>query len=344
MLDVAKHAGVSQTTVSRVINGDPLVKERTREKVNQSIEDLRYQPNIAARSLAGRKAAKIGVVFERPYGGYTGELLLSALRECSQRSHMLLGYDAALEDDKSTVLDIVKAHVEDVDAIILPPLRGDKIEVAKWLKSRSIPTIALSGDDERLHEVGWSTVGIDDFQAAMEMTNRLIEAGHKRVAFIRGLDNQPDGLKRFEGYLEAVNRAGLETSEGLCPQGDFSMASGVSCMRQLVESGEKPTAIFAANDDMAAGALGYAVQAGITVPTDMSVVGFDDSPLAEAMTPKLTTVRQPINKIISTALNVLEELLQADGDSALVHCHSKARHLVHPHRFIDRGSFKALNT
>lgn len=340
--DVAKHAGVSQTTVSRVINGDPAVKSATREQVQSSVKLLRYEPNQAARSLAGRRAARVGIFFEKPYGGYTAELLVASLRECSRRGHVLVAEELDTTAPISRCLAELEKTLPALSAAIMPPLSRGNQALIELLNRNNMPVVALAASDADLHQSDVNTVGIDDFMAAREVVDHLLEHGHRRIGFIRGLEFQNAARRRFEGYSQALAAAGLAQRDELIEQGDFTFASGMTAMERLLASKEPPTAVFASNDDMAAGAIGHAFRAGFRVPEDISIVGFDDSPMAQSVSPLLTSVQQPLVEMISIALDLLEQHQHFPGNSG-DQSRSAHHHLV-GHRVVTRSSVMAPRT
>ena len=304
--DVARHAGVSQTTVSRVLNSDNAVRAKTRDQVLNSIELLRYRPNQAARSLAGRRTARVGMFFEKPYGGHTADLLMAALKECSRRGHMLVAEEIDRDASTSEFVQAIEAHVSELNAVLLQPLTRSLSPIVRAIGQHKLPLVAFSAAEPDIHDAGFHTVGIDDVAAARETTKYLIDLGHREIAFIKGLSFQLASVHRFNGYVEALEWAGLSPADEIIEQGDFSYNSGMEAMERILARDHLPTAVFASNDDMAAGVIGHAFRSGLRVPEDISVVGFDDSPMAQFVAPQLTSVQQPVMDMVVEALGVLE--------------------------------------
>ncbi|AUW59616.1 LacI family transcriptional regulator [Sphingobium sp. SCG-1] len=304
--DVAKHAGVSPMTVSRVINGEQIVKAATREKVEHSIAALNYAPSAAARSLAGGEETRIGLLYSNPSSSYLSEFLMGSLDQAS-RSNVHLVVEKFSEDMS------VKAAVDHlsrgrIDGVILPPPLCDSLEMLRALAAAMIPAVAVATGriPKRM-----SVVSIDDHHAAYEMTRHLIALGHSRIGFIRGNPNQSASERRLEGYALALSEAGIDTDETLVAQGLFTYRSGLDAAEQILDLPEPPTAIFASNDDMAAATVAIAHRRGLDVPGDLTVCGFDDTPLATTIWPELTTIHQPISDMSRAAVELLVREIRA---------------------------------
>ena len=307
--DVAERAGVSAMTASRALNGKPRVSAETREAVARAVAELGYVPNTSARMLAGRSVRRIALL----HGGattsaYLGELLLGALNEAPARNvHLTVEQcpDRASMDE--LVAQIVEAHVA---GVILPPPLCDRPELLAGLAAAGIAMVAVAPDRE---EDATASVSTDDRSAAYEMTSHLIELGHRRIAFIEGTSRHRSSTRRRRGYMDALRDHDLPVDEDIVVAGDFSYRSGLIAAERLLASGDRPTAIFACNDDMAAAAVAIAHQHKISVPGDLSICGFDDTPLADAIWPRLTTIRQPIKEMSGKAMEMLCARLWPDG-------------------------------
>lgn len=286
-------------TVSRVINGEKNVRESTREAVNAAIKALNYAPNPAARSLAGADLIRIGLLYSNPSAAYLSEFLVGSLDQCS-RSNIQLIVEKC--DEGRAEEAAARLVASGVDGIILPPPLCDFADVTRALHEANTPAVAVATgsppDDV-------SAVRIDDFAAAQTMTRRLIGLGHRRIGFIKGHPNQTASRQRHEGHLAALAEAGLPSAEELVAQGYFTYRSGFEAAERLLALKAPPTAIFASNDDMAAATIAAAHRAGLDVPRDLTVVGFDDSALATTVWPELTTIRQPIADMSRQAVTLL---------------------------------------
>ncbi|MDI7775704.1 LacI family DNA-binding transcriptional regulator [Asticcacaulis sp. EMRT-3] len=304
--DVARHVGVSPMTVSRVINGEKNVREETRAKVMASVEALNYSPNLAARSLATQDSARIGLLYSNPSVAFLSEFLLGILSESSQGGAQLLIESCEGPEGATTALEKMKAG--GCDGVILSPPLSDSTRVARTLTEMNLPFVGVAmarlADDV-------SCVMIDDFKAAKAMTRRLLELGHRKIAFIKGPPNAYASQKRFEGFEAAMLKAGLEVEATAVAQGSFTYRSGFDAAERLLSQKIRPTAIFASNDDMAAGAVAAAHRLGLDVPTTVTVVGFDDTAMASSVWPELTTVRQPIADMAGLSVRVLLDAIRA---------------------------------
>ncbi len=304
--DVARHVGVSPMTVSRVINGEKNVREETRAKVLASVEALNYSPNLAARSLATQDSARIGLLYSNPSVAFLSEFLLGILTESSQSGTQLLIESCEGPEGATAALEKMKAG--GCDGVVLSPPLSDSSRVAKVLRDMNLPFVgvAMARPDPDV-----SCVTIDDFKAAFAMTRRLIELGHKDIGFIKGHPNAYASQMRFEGFESAMAKAGLSVDPNFVAQGYFTYRSGFDAAERLLSHKTRPTAIFASNDDMAAGAVATVHRLGLDVPDQITIVGFDDTAMASSVWPELTTVRQPISDMAGLSLRLLLEQIKA---------------------------------
>ncbi|MFK7887976.1 MAG: LacI family DNA-binding transcriptional regulator [Gammaproteobacteria bacterium] len=305
IVDVAEHAGVSTMTVSRVVNRDPKVKASTRATVEKAIAKLNYAPNIAARALVGSKNRRICLLYGNPSSAYLGDLLLGALEAASDVGvHLMVERtDPSLDPEK-----FVQRFGRDWDAIIVPPPMSDIPGLRKCIHERGVPAVFLASATQsgRANEIR-----IDDRKAALEVTQLLLDNGHTRIGFIKGNPNQTVSQARLTGYQEALAAAGISSDLALVQEGLFTYRSGQEAATALLRLPNRPTAIFASNDDMAAGCLAAAAHAGVNVPEELSIVGFDDSSIASVVWPPLTTLRQPVSEMAAMAVRTV--LAAGDG-------------------------------
>jgi len=303
--DVARYAGVSPMTVSRVINGDKNVRDSTREVVNAAIRDLNYAPNPAARSLAGANLIRIGLLYSNPSAAYLSEFLVGGLDQCSRSNIQLIVEKCDEADAEAAAARLVGSGI---DGIILPPPLCDSVAVRRTLAESGTPAVAVATGQPHADA---SAVRIDDYEAAREMTRHLVALGHRRIGFIKGHPNLTASLQRLEGHLAALAEAGIAPSEDLAEQGYFTYRSGFEAAERLLSLDPPPTAIFASNDDMAAAVVAVAHRRGLDVPRDLTVVGFDDSALATSVWPELTTIRQPIADMSRQAVTLLADEIRS---------------------------------
>ena len=302
IFDVAAKAGVAFKTVSRVLNNEAGVKDETRSRVLAAIRALNYSPNIAARGLAAQKSFLVGLFYDNPSPYYMISAQLGALEKCrSAGFHLVVElFPSGKKDATQKALAII-AETR-LDGVILTPPVSDNAAIRDSLLKQKTPFTVISPPRTR-RDIFF--VDIDNRQAAYEMTCHLLSLGHRRVGFIKGHPTHGSAEMRTNGYLDALKQFQLTPQDGLVKQGYFSFETGLSAARELLELRPRPTAIFAANDDMAAGAIAAAHLAGLSVPQDLSVVGFDDTPVAAVTWPGLTTVRQPIVQMAAAAADLL---------------------------------------
>ena len=317
IFDVAERAGVSIKTVSRVVNHEPNVREATRERVQLAIADLSYQPDHSARNLASRRAHLIGLVYDDPdaydmiSGGYILDLQQGALKACYESQSQLLIHPCNFREED--VAERLKALIDQtrLSGIILAAPLSNMPNVVRAIEDTGTPFVSLSPGKSGSKRPSVTT---NDREVCAEMTRYLAKLGHRRIAFITGDPDHEAVGNRFLGYKDGLSQSKLEFSEALVVAGDNSFASGEICGTQLLELESRPTAIFAANDDMAAGVLRVANRLGIDIPGELSIAGFDDIPLARQVEPALTTIRQPLVRMAERAARMLAA---NDGDAKI---------------------------
>lgn len=305
--DVAALAGVSIKTVSRVLNHEPKVRESTRDRVLQAMDTLKYRPNSSARRLAGNCSYILGLLYDNPSASYITSVQEGVLAACKAEHYDILIHPCA--NNSEHFLEEIEALVTDVrvDGLILSPPISDNAALRKMLREMCIPNVVISRPLKG--DTSWS-VGTNDREICAVMVQYLAELGHKEIAFVMGHPDHKAIVRRLEGFKDGMLEAGLTISGDNCVQGFNSFDSGVACGNQLLKRKQPPTAIFCSNDDMAAGVLKVAHEMGISVPTELSVAGFDDIPLANQYWPALTTVRQPTHEMARQATELLIKRLR----------------------------------
>ncbi|MBG6117392.1 MULTISPECIES: LacI family DNA-binding transcriptional regulator [unclassified Sphingobium] len=295
---VADHAGVSAMTVSNVLNHRATVREETRARVMAAISELNYTPNLAARSLAGAATMRIGLLHRNIENAFLSSILVGALDATSQMGAQLLL--RRLEGpDPIEIGRQMQALVDNgANAILIAPPYCEIASRHGLTRQCPVPVVAISPGDDL---PGENCVRIDDRSAAREMTAYLIGLGHRDIGFIRGGPGHLIHRTRCDGYIDALRDAGLDIRPELVVTGDMSFDSGLTAGEQLLGMQDRPTAIFASNDDMAAAIISLAHRRGLDVPRDLSVAGFDDTPIAVKIWPSLTTVQHPGAKISAEA-------------------------------------------
>lgn len=301
MKDVARLAGVSTSTVSHVINNDRFVSEAIREKVDAAITSLNYAPSAVARSLKLKQTRTIGMLITASTNPFYSELVRGVERSCFERGYSLVLCNTE-GDEQRMNRNLETLMQKRVDGLLL--LCTETHQPSQVIMSRypSIPTVMMDwapfdGTSDLIQDN--SLVGGD------MATQHLIDKGYRRIACITGpLDKTPARL-RLEGYLTAMERAGLSVPEGYRITGDFEFNGGLEAMQKLLAQEQRPQAVFIGNDAMAFGAYQALYQAGLSVPHDMAIVGYDDIELARFMTPPLTTIHQPKDELGELAIDVL---------------------------------------
>ncbi len=304
--DVARSAGVSPMTVSRVINGEPSVLPATCEKVAAAIQALGYVPNPAARSLAGGHQCRIALLHANPSAAYLSEFLMGSLAQASLTDVQLIVEHCDLDASPTELVSKLAAHR--VDAVLLPPPLCDDTALLLALHKVGLPMaqIATGQPADFTH-----ALTIDDEAAAYAMTQHLIALGHRRIGFVQGACNQTASALRRAGYTRALAEAGVAFADEVVMQGDFTYRSGLICAETLLALPDRPTAIFASNDDMAAAAVAVAHRHGLDVPHDLSVAGFDNSAMSSTIWPEITTIDQPVAEMARQATAILAETVRS---------------------------------
>jgi len=306
--DVAELAGVSIKTVSRVINREPNVREATRNRVERAVVELNYRPNQAARRLASHHSHLIGLIYDDPSAyaipsaGFVIRMQQGALDACRAANYELLIHPCLYRS--RGVGEELKALIERVkpDGIVVAAPLSNMPKIIRAIESTGTPLVRLSpGKGVR----GRFSVATNDREVSAEMTRYLASLGHERIGFITGHPQHKAVGNRFLGYQDGLNESGLKFSERLVVAGDNSIGSGEAAAVKLLGRKRPPTAIFAANDDMAAGVIRVADRLGITVPDQLSVAGCDNIALAQQVYPALTTINQPLAAMAERAATSL---------------------------------------
>jgi len=307
--DVARVAGVSRATVSYVINnrtdGNVRISEETRCRVLEAIEELGYRPNVLARSLRQGQTHTIGMIVPDNTNPFFAEVARGVEDTSFEQGYSVILCNSDRDLDKELLYTNVLAEKR-VDGILFVAA-GMSTERICALQERRMPVIVVDRD---IPDVAVDSVMTANERGGRLATRHLIELGHRRIGCIAGPSDVTPSAERVTGYRQALREAGLPMDEALIMKGDFQYESGYQAARQLLSMEDPPTAIFACNDLMAVGAISAAVRLGRQVPADLSVVGFDDVPLASFANPALTTIVQPKYEIGVVAATMLLERMQ----------------------------------
>jgi LacI family transcriptional regulator len=306
--DVAARAGVSMKTVSRVVNNEPHVRPATRDKVLRAIDALNYKPDVSARRLAGSRSYLLALIYEdpsayeNPSANYVTDIQGGALAAAREANYDVLIHPCNYENPR--IADELQTLVgqKRIDGVILVPPLAEMPALAETLRKLEKPFVRISPGQAH---GGYDSVHTNDREACEEMTRYLVSLGHRRIGFIIGHPDHKAVANRHKGFVDGMRGCGVRIDAELVQQGYNSFESGMSCARRLLLLKKPPTAIFASNDDMAAGVMRVAYEMGIPVPESLSVAGFDDVPLARLIWPALTTIHQPIKDIAHTAATLL---------------------------------------
>lgn len=311
--DVAAAAGVSIRTVSRVLNGSPKVGKETRREIQAHIDRLGFRPNSRARGLAAGRSFLIGVVQDDPNAHVIGVFQRGIVETCSQQGYELVVHPSGYDDP-----DVIR-NVQDfaqrsrVDGIILLPPLSELEGLAIALRDLQLPAVAMASVRVPAHPV---MLVSDERGAAAALADHLVGLGHRRIGIVTGPKRFRSAAERLVGFREALGRHGIALPDDHVREGDYGFASGVEAGRHLLALPAPPTAIFASNDNMAAGVMKAANLGGVAVPAGVSVVGFDDSDIAAMMIPALSTIRRPLAEMARSATQRLLAMINR-GDATI---------------------------
>jgi LacI family transcriptional regulator len=292
--DIAQLAGVSKKTVSRVINQAPYVNKKTRSRVEAIIAEHGYQPDPQARGLAFRRSFLVGMIHDNPNSQYVENVHLGILDALADR-----GYELVIRpcDRRSpTFLDDMRSFVERLRlfGVVLTPSVSEDDRLAKLLESADCPYVRITCAEV---DKPARLVLTHDARGAAAAARRLAQLGHRRIAYISGPPLFRSSHERREGFIAGLAEYGLELAPDLTVLGAYTYESGLARGRELLARPDRPTAIFAGNDEMASGVYGAAHELGIRIPDEISIIGFDDAPIASRMWPAMTSVRLPVREM-----------------------------------------------
>lgn len=297
--DVADLAGVSIKTVSRVLNGEPHVRPALKQRVVQAVQELAYTPNQAARRLAGNKSYLIALLYNNPSPSYVAEIQTGAATRCRALGYHLIVEPLEREqgNDPAPVTNMMKTLAPD-GVILIPPL-SDDVELLSQLAQFGAPVVRIAG----YRDGPGLKLRTPERDAGRMAVEHLLARGHKRIAMVAPPTSHEAAAERLLGYRDALTQAGLPIDEALVVTGRFDVESGQEAAAKLLALPSPPTAIFAANDEMALGVMRGARESGLSIPGDLSVIGFDDTPSSRSAWPPLTTVRQPLHELSAAAVD-----------------------------------------
>jgi LacI family transcriptional regulator len=311
--DVAREAGVSVATVSRVLNDKGPVREETRHRIREVAERLRYVPHSGARSLITRRTGTLGALLPDLYGEFYSEAI-RGIDQTVRRAgyHLLL---SGSHEDRVEIEAVLRAMRGRVDGLIVMAPDLD----AQTLRANLPETLPVVLLNCLVDGLAIDSINVDNYGGALGVIRHLAGLGHRRIALLSGPPGNYDAQERRRGYRDALLSLSLDWSEELEIPGDFTEESGFRCAARILALRPRPTAVFAANDSMAIGLLGALRQRDVAVPERMALAGFDDIPIARYVTPPLTSVRVPIAELGSRAVEHLLRSLERGGESEREH-------------------------
>ncbi len=326
---VAELSGVSRSTVSRVVNNQANVRSEVRQRVLQVINETGYHPDPAARSLASQRSGIIGLVIPRAVqflftDPYYPRLMQGIAQACNTHDYILSLFLFHTQDEERKI-SLRVARKQLIDGVILSALPVDDPLIPRLIENK-VPFVMIGRPEGDATSINF--VDIDNVTGAYNAVSYLMRLGYKQIATITGPLDTMVGLDRRQGYLNALNERSRMIDEALMIEGDFTEASGYRAMQQLLP--QKPEAVFVASDTMAMGALRALRSAGLSVPQDMAMVGFDDLPSSAISDPPLTTVRQPIRRVGAQAVEILLDSLTNNPSSP--------RHIIMTTELVVRAS------
>lgn len=324
--DVAREAGVSKRTVSRVINGSANVGEKTQKLIQSVIERLDYSPDKQARGLASSRSYLLGLIYDNPDALYIDQVQRGVLEVCSKQGYELVVHPCQYSSDQlvEDCLGFIRRSKID-GVIVLPPVSESK-QLAAALREGEHCYVRMASVDLDDH----MNIVVSDERAAMaEMARYLVSMGHRDIAFITGPLSYYSSLERLAGFRSTLQQLGLALPESQVFEGQNSYQSGIDAAKRILSKSKRPTAIFANNDEMAAGVLKVAHTMGIKVPEQLSVAGFDDNLLASRIIPSLTTIQRPVGAMAALAAQKIIRAIEKSDPLS-----SESDFLVKPHLII----------
>lgn len=319
--DVAALAGVGRTSVSRVLNNGANISSTLREKVNRAVKALNFEVNQQARSLARGSSRTFAMVIasdfdNEPNSYYSSAIELGALRVCIDNGYQLHTHNINQNSDGFALKIKEILERNNYDGVIITPPFSDHLDIVKMIQQLEYPLVCISAGPSTNRAA--ASIGIDDEAAGYEITKVLLEKGHRDFAYIQGLEMHVSAERRYAGFLRAIEEFEIDRSRLIVKRGNFTFKSGIENAQAIFESEKLPSALVCANDDMAAGALLAAHKVGLKIPEQVSITGFDDTPVSQIVWPPLTTVHQPLKTFGSAAVNMLFEQIGKPQQNSFV--------------------------
>jgi LacI family transcriptional regulator len=327
--DIARLAGVSRSTVSRVMNGQPGVRPAVRDRVEAVIAEHRYTPQAAARQLVTQRTRTIGLILPDSASQMFGNPIFAQMGQgvsqvCAQKGYISMQFMGQRAMEEQTLYSLLRSRP--FDGVVL--ISGEYEDPRPgFLRHAGIPYVRI-GRDPKHSDLKY--VDIDNIAAARAAVEHLVKLGHRRIAMIKGVARDTCSAERYEGYRQALHEAGIPLDERLVGDGDWTAACGYAFTQQFLQLDSPPTALFSSNDMMAAGVVRAAHERGLKVPDDLAIVGFDDLDQTTMIFPELTTVRQPCVEMGMRAAEILIDQLENENE--------KPEHVILPTTLVIRAS------
>ncbi|KRM84235.1 LacI family transcriptional regulator [Limosilactobacillus coleohominis DSM 14060] len=326
---IAKKAHVSHTTVSRALNGSDLVKPETRRLIHQIADELGYVPNYNARSLVTKHSNMVGIFFTNLETGTSASFLTEVITQVQEK--LPPQYAVAINSISAAEAG-PQISLQNYDGVIIISQSDSDKNFIQSITKKNIPAVVLN---RNIQSDQINNYSINDFLGSKIATQYAIRMGHRRFALIEGVEEFTSSQERSRGFKEALKEAGIPIETAIIQRGDYRPQSGNEIMRKILSSGENPTCVICENDDMATGAISACAELSYKVSEDISIIGFDDMPYSQYLTPPLTTVRKPTDEIIESGVNRLIKLMKGN--------HSNIQKQVYNPEIIVRSSVKRLN-
>lgn len=330
--DIAKRAAVSKKSVSRVINDEDGVSQKTREHIQAIIKETGYQPDRRARALAGQNSYLLALAYNNRNPAYVLDLLQGALEEANRLGFEIILHPVSGDANEapSDLLQLMRRS--GADGLVLTPPLSESFHMFDGFRRLERPIVRIASDDVASPI---PQISFDDRAAAFDITTYLLTHGYRKIAFVGGPQESGPTRRRFAGFKDAMHAQKSDIRPEWLVHGDFTFVSGVDAGTSLLSSESPPEAVMCSNDEMAAGIIHAARGHGLRVPDNLAVTGFDDAPIAQQVWPPLTTVRQPLFKMGSAAIDQLVTMIKENGVNETPQ--------AFPHSLIERQSVKPIS-
>ena len=305
MTDIARVAGVSFKTVSRVMNNEENVKTETRDRVMRSVRDLGYVPNTQARALASGRIKSIGLIVNNSNHAYCSKVLQILLKLCREENYLLFTFSTSELKNLSSIIDPIRSNL--IGGVVLAGNAQYEYGLISELIRVEMPYVLIEPDEEHIRNLDGEALIVqpDNRQGSRSITNYVIDQGHRRIGYIASEMRFLYARERLDGFKDALREGDISIDDALIVCNASTHRHGYDSAMQLMQALSPPTVIVCSADHLAIGAMNYLQQEGYRIPDDVSVVGFDDTPIAEQFCPSLTTVRQPLEEILKRALQLM---------------------------------------